>query len=380
MRSYTRRKKQEGAVAIMVALLMVVLLGFAALAIDIGNLMVARAETQNAADATALAAAGCLYQHAACSNTTTPVPDWTDAKLEGGEFIGSNSVQGVPLVAADVSAGYWDVTHTVPGLQPDDIKPTANDLPAVQVVVHKDGTDGNRAVPAYLASVLGVNTLKTSAVATAAIANPGKVGPGGLFPMVMPLCMYQAYWDQKNNAPYNDPLGPPLDPSQTEKQTPGTPYVFDMGSAYHISGTCNSGQWTSFNPTTNGCPSNQSDNCIDGMLTTGNASAMSIGDQTWVKSGTADNLFKDTNKCSAAGTTKTCEWETVPVVQTVSTGTTGAYSKIVAFACVHILSATKGSSPYVTMQMSNDPSHCIPPNASGIGPNYGAITPPRLVQ
>lgn len=373
------RKKQEGAVAIMVALLMVFLLGVAALAIDIGNMLVARNEAQNAADATALAAAGCLYQHVDCNNVTTPVPDWTDAQSRGNSFVSSNSVQGTALKVADVSTGYWDITDTISGLQPSNIKPTSNDLPAVQVVIHKDGTDANKAVPAYLASVLGVNVLKVSAVATAVIANPGKVGPNGLFPMAMPLCMYQAYWNTPANAPYLDPNGPPLDPTQTETQTPGTPYVFDMGSVYHISSTCDSGQWTSFNPATNNCNSNQSDNCIGGMLSTGNPSAMSIGDQTWIKSGTADNLFKDTNTCSAAGN-HTCEWETVPVVSTVTTSTTGAYSTIVAFACIHILSATNGSNPYVTMQMSNDPSHCQPPGASGVGPSYGAITPPRLVQ
>ena len=382
MRQIARRKKQEGAVAIMVALMLVFLLGIAALAIDIGNLMVARNEAQNAADATALAAAGCLYQHTKCNNMTTPVPDWTDAQTTGTTFVSSNSVQGTALKAAVVNIGYWDITHTIDGLQASDIKPTSNDLPAVQVVIHKDGTDENKAVPAYLASVLGINVLKVSAVATAAIANPGKVGPGGLFPMAMPLCMYQQFWSTANNAPILDPNGPPLDSTQIETQTPGQPYVFDMGSTYHISSTCDAGQWTSFNPATNGCTSNQSDSCIDGMLTTGNASTMSIGDQTWIKSGTANNLFKDTNACSAAAPVgqRTCEWETVLVVDSVASSTTGAYHTIVAFACLHILRATKGANPYVTVQMSNDPSHCEPINASGVGPNYGAITPPRLVQ
>ena len=50
-------KDQAGAVAVTVAILMFVLVGIAALAIDIGYLLVTRNELQNVADAAALAAA-----------------------------------------------------------------------------------------------------------------------------------------------------------------------------------------------------------------------------------------------------------------------------------------------------------------------------------
>ena len=48
---------QSGMVAVIVAILLAVLLGFAALAVDIGHVMVVRNEIQNAADAAALAGA-----------------------------------------------------------------------------------------------------------------------------------------------------------------------------------------------------------------------------------------------------------------------------------------------------------------------------------
>lgn len=51
------QKKQRGAVAIIVALSLAVLIGFAGLALDLGKLYVAKTELQNAADACALAAA-----------------------------------------------------------------------------------------------------------------------------------------------------------------------------------------------------------------------------------------------------------------------------------------------------------------------------------
>ena len=50
--------RQRGAIAVMAALFVVVLIGFAALALDMGRLYVLRTEMQNAADAAAMAAAG----------------------------------------------------------------------------------------------------------------------------------------------------------------------------------------------------------------------------------------------------------------------------------------------------------------------------------
>ena len=66
-RKLNRRKKsrllanESGSVIIIVALLMTLFLGFVALAIDVGHLLVVRNELQNAADATALAGSSYLY-------------------------------------------------------------------------------------------------------------------------------------------------------------------------------------------------------------------------------------------------------------------------------------------------------------------------------
>jgi hypothetical protein len=55
-RSSSRRGKEGGAVAIIVALSLVALIGFVGLALDLGKLFVAKSELQNSADACALAA------------------------------------------------------------------------------------------------------------------------------------------------------------------------------------------------------------------------------------------------------------------------------------------------------------------------------------
>ena len=51
------RRKERGAVAIMVALALVALIGFVGLALDLGKLYVVKSELQNSADSCALAAA-----------------------------------------------------------------------------------------------------------------------------------------------------------------------------------------------------------------------------------------------------------------------------------------------------------------------------------
>jgi hypothetical protein len=55
---------------------------------------------------------------------------------------------------------------------------------------------------------------------------------------------------------------------------------------------------------------------------------------------------------------------------------THARSPIMAFACLHILDANQGQQ-YIQAEMS---TKCIAPWGSGVGPNYGVVSPPRLFQ
>lgn len=373
MRASGSRKKQEGAVAITVAVCLVMLLGFAGLAIDVGNVMVARNQLQNAADAAAMAGAGCLRPRTECSNTTATQPDWTTATAKASAFSTStstNKVQGAAVKASTVATGYWNITGSPSGLQLLPHTPIATDLPAVRVIIHKDGTDANGAVATFLSNVLGVQTLKASAVATAVLSTPGSVGPGGLFPLAMSKCLYDNYWDSTTSAPKLSPNNNTLPGTSVAQQT-GQPYFFQIGSSYHYS-TCDSGQWTTFDQ------DNNSASYARSLLTGGNTTTFVIGASpgTWIQTGTENTLFNGTAACSAAGNGQ-CEWVTAPVVNTLSTN---GFQPVVAFACLHILNAKNGSFPYVLVQMSNDMSHCETPNSGGFGSGYGSYTPPRLVQ
>ncbi len=73
---------QKGAVAVIVAVCLVVFVGFTALAVDVGHLYVVRNELQNAADAGALAGARCLF----CQEDEYCVPAHGGDK-PGGKYI-----------------------------------------------------------------------------------------------------------------------------------------------------------------------------------------------------------------------------------------------------------------------------------------------------
>jgi Flp pilus assembly protein TadG len=371
------RKKQKGAVAVFVAAAMVMLLSFAALALDIGNLMVAKNELQNAADAAALAAAPCLYPRAVCGNATVKAPDWATAEQKARDSVSMNVVQGGNVKVGVSSSGYWNITGNPAGLQVPPVATTVNDLPAVRVTITKSTANNNGPVRTFLAGLFGVSTMEVSAVATAVVAHPGSVGPGGLFPFALSSCLFNTYWDSATHTPKLAPNNNPL-PGQTQAQVTGQPYIFQAGSSYHI-GTCEAGQWTTFNQTKNDVPhvedlmlgknANPNDQVILGDPTYG---------KTYIQPGTENVLFKDADDCSASGNKK-CEWATVPIVDSLTSKT---YQTVNAFACVHILSAKNGSSPYIVFQMArpDQADNCQTKNAGGSGPDYGAQVPPRLVQ
>lgn len=93
---------QSGAVAVIAAIALVVLLGFVALAIDIGRIAVVKSELQRAADAGALAGAIALGQGYPC-------PNWeNNVENTATNTAGENKVDGNLVTSADVQKGYWN--------------------------------------------------------------------------------------------------------------------------------------------------------------------------------------------------------------------------------------------------------------------------------
>lgn len=144
---------ERGAIAVLVALLMVVLLGFAAISIDVGRLYAEKAELQNGADAAALGVA----QH--CAGGACGDVNATAAGLAAGNA-GDNFAAAVPTVSGN----------------------------SVTVNTSTLNADGSYALAHWFAPILGIDTTEVRATATAAWGSP-KDGPA-MLPLTFSKCQF----------------------------------------------------------------------------------------------------------------------------------------------------------------------------------------------
>ena len=115
-----QKKKRRGAVAPLTAVLMIVLVGMVAFAVDIGWMVVAQAELQDAADAAALAGAGQLMSpsvqfslplQTATNQASIISAAETSAKTYAKNFAGYNKAGGVSSLVqldSDIEFGLTD--------------------------------------------------------------------------------------------------------------------------------------------------------------------------------------------------------------------------------------------------------------------------------
>lgn len=149
-------RNEEGAVAVMASLLMVLVLGMTALVIDVGIVFAERAQLQNGADAAALAIAQeCAYQDSCDPGT---------ASLTAANLASSNANDGRASAAVDLS-----IANTV--------SVTTNTLT----------TDGGSAVQFWFAPVLGIESSEVQARARASWGSPSKAT---VFPFTAPKCLF----------------------------------------------------------------------------------------------------------------------------------------------------------------------------------------------
>lgn len=178
MRDSTLASSERGAVAVMVAVALPVLLGFAALTIDIGQALVARNELQDVADAGALAGArrlGTIYQgltpaQQVSYTLASPAPVISDVQNVASQNYGAG--RAITVNVGDISIGQWDATNktlTVTAANPD----------AVRVTARLDGTT-NGPVSTFLANIMGISSVDVRATATAALTGTSTTNPGDL--------------------------------------------------------------------------------------------------------------------------------------------------------------------------------------------------------
>ena len=152
------RYRRRGAVAVMIAMFMVVLLGFAALAVDIGYLFNVRYETQVAADAAALAAANCMFDITGELNPSRAA--WTAVRLTAENL--NTSTERVEQLM-EIRFGRIDDPYD-PNSPFEPVQD--NTTNAVEVTVYRTLERG-APVPLFFAAVFGRTSADVTAKATA---------------------------------------------------------------------------------------------------------------------------------------------------------------------------------------------------------------------
>ncbi|WP_179403246.1 pilus assembly protein TadG-related protein [Burkholderia guangdongensis] len=403
------QRRQRGAVAVMTALFMAVLLAIAAFVIDIGRAYVVRNELQNAADAAALAGAECLNPNSACGNATASGPDFTTAATKATAYIPENSAVNVALQTGQVTTGGWNPASPAGGVTAAPVTLSASQLPAVSVTISEAGKDNNGPLTLLFGQFVGKTTLPISATA---VATGGYIAQGHGFPMVINECLYNKLsqlWDSTNNAPLNVPasqdgqtlssINPTLwGTDQNFPQIKNLPYIIQINSSYNNTSStgCNAGQWTEmiYDTSDNG-GANLIKNYVSGTTAT---PPVSIGSSIFIDDGKKDSAFGTTDACSEYDGTGTCGYELFPIInqQPIPTGTNAT---VVGFACLEIFSAQQGNSvksknpyfgkggtytypsgSYVAVQLVANSANKCPTGGVGLNPGYGTYGPVRLVQ
>lgn len=108
------RRDESGAVAVLVAILMLVLLACAAVVVDLGNARDVRRQSQNASDASVLAAANALYPTSGICGSGGPMPCIGDAVAKAKSYASQN----FRVTAADWAACSAPVGQALPYVPP----------------------------------------------------------------------------------------------------------------------------------------------------------------------------------------------------------------------------------------------------------------------
>ena len=167
VRCERRVAARKGAVTVLVAILLVVLLGCVALAVDIGHLYVVRTELQRAADAAALAGAQALGR-----DLDTPLGEYLmaeDIYSQAESYALLNNCFGQSVVLdrnGDITIGYL----SEPRVLNSNIQIVALDqCNAVQVIAKRNAFSAGGEIPLFFAPIWGINSSGVSASAIAVL-------------------------------------------------------------------------------------------------------------------------------------------------------------------------------------------------------------------
>jgi len=262
-----------------------------------------------------------------------PQPDWSHAQTAATQTVLLNRANAQLLTDCTVSYGYWSLTNKTLPLQSAGITPTARDVPAVRVQIAKSAGHNGGPLQMMFAPIFGVHTFDLSGQAVAMISFPSGMPVGAVFPLAAAQSIVKTYWNQ-------------------------TPAVsFKVGS-----GGSGNGQWTSFKV------NDQSASTIQGLIKSGNPSALNLNDNIYIQTGVKASNYGDA--ASHVGQTVV-----LPLVASLASGT----DPILGFVAFYVEAANQAGK-YIqghfdkSFNITNAMGIGLPPANSPVTPN-----PPKLV-
>ncbi len=202
-------RQDEGLIAVLFALVVVVVIGAGALIVDMGLSYAEGRQLQNGAENAALVVArDCALSESGCSSSTA-------AGALAGTWASSNALDGTSAVTGGTVCGrnistLDDCTSTAssaPERLRYDCRPSSLTAPYVEVRTQTRRVDGATFLPPILSRVLEGDSPQTTVRACARAVFGSPKGLADLLPMAMPACAWQEA--TKGGTVYPDP-GPPL--------------------------------------------------------------------------------------------------------------------------------------------------------------------------
>jgi hypothetical protein len=317
---------RSGSVSLITAIIIFVLLGLAALALDIAHIVMVKSELQKAADAGALAGARGLWPLVlpVTGSTTPRNPDCAAGGLAAQLTAHNNRVDGGYLATDSeitVEVGRWDYA-------PRNFNPgcttTSN---AVRVGTRRNG------VIMLFAKIFGISTTNVSATATA-VMDFASGGKGGL-----PICLDRNYTD----------AGTPISVNMTPDSTDSAGWFVAP-------------------------PDSSNANTLKEYINKNTCPALKIGDIINLQNG-ADASVLSAIKDLLANTDCHYVDTFLPVVDTPKFGQSEPITGFVAVRITNVVNKTNEKRVEGFILDMGEVASALPG-----GPNYGALAPPKCVR
>jgi hypothetical protein len=203
--------------AVFVVIMMTMLLGFAALTVDLGMLYNVRGDLQRSADSAALAGTMALLNEDRLRSEADLYAVMSESKDRARKYVAENPILGAPSPIAntqDVGVGY--LTDPSDAAEPMDFSQPER-CNAVSVLVRRD-QQANGPVELLFARVFGHQSTPLTATATAAMMDgiegfrvDDSTGNAGLLPMTLKTTAWQnlldGIWTSGDNFSYDPDTG-----------------------------------------------------------------------------------------------------------------------------------------------------------------------------